>query len=162
MFAKKKASKPSGFGKIQKEIERGNNVPKEIDRADPARHPYEKPHIHLKNGTARNYDGTIKHGTSKLPKAVKEWLNKFGCGNRCTMEIYGCRENGRKAFKLSEVSFCVNPEEYEKIFSFFKLVQQKYWKLESLADHVHFRDRNKDWQKGDPDIIVTLGELESY
>ena len=52
---------PSSAGNIQRQVERGQ-VPREIDRVDKGRGPYEKDHIELKDGRALNRDGTWKHG----------------------------------------------------------------------------------------------------
>ena len=72
-------NKPSNPGKMQKEVEKGQ-APKDVDFVDkPHNTKTGKPHVHFKDGTAMNNDGTIhdKHkGTPTLTKKVKDWLGK--------------------------------------------------------------------------------------
>lgn len=67
----------SSAGKMQREVER-SQAPKGVDRVDKGRGPYEKDHVHFNDGSARNSDGTWKHGSSNLSNTVKDWLNKHG------------------------------------------------------------------------------------
>lgn len=58
---------------MQKQVEKGQ-APNEIDRVD-------KPHVHFKDGTSLNYDGTVhdKHnGIPKISNKVRTWLEKNG------------------------------------------------------------------------------------
>ncbi len=64
-------------GNLQKQIEQGK-APKSADRADKGRGPYEKDHLHFKDGAALNSDGTWKHGERELTKQEIEWLQKNG------------------------------------------------------------------------------------
>jgi len=65
---------------MQKQVERGQ-APKDIDRVDNPHVPGQQPHIHFKNGTSLNQDGTIhdKHrGTPRVSKKVREGIIKNG------------------------------------------------------------------------------------
>ena len=65
---------------IQKIVERGQD-PKEVDRVDKAHTKYGQEHVHFKDGTAINKDGTTHddgHGIPKLNKKVLYWLNGNG------------------------------------------------------------------------------------
>jgi RHS repeat-associated protein len=68
---------PSSAGKMQKEVEKGQ-APKSVDRVDKGRGPNEKDHVHFADGSARNQDGSWKHGASDLSSKVKDWLGKHG------------------------------------------------------------------------------------
>ena len=74
-----KSDSPSSPGKMQKEIDKGQ-APKDIKSAHkPHDNQKGKPHVHFKDKTALNNDGTIHdahRGTPKLTKPVKEWLKK--------------------------------------------------------------------------------------
>jgi RHS repeat-associated protein len=70
-------TKPSSAGKMQKEVEKGQ-APKSVDRVDKGRGPHEQDHVHFTDGSARNQDGSWKHGSSVLPKKVTDWLEKHG------------------------------------------------------------------------------------
>jgi len=63
---------------ISREIRKGTQ-PKEVsrfDRGDPSHG--EKPHIHLRDKRALNYDGTWKHGQGSVSNKLAEWLDKHG------------------------------------------------------------------------------------
>lgn len=64
-------------GNLQKQIEQGK-APKSVDRADRGRGPYEKDHLHFKDESALNSDGTWKHGNRELTRQEIEWLQKNG------------------------------------------------------------------------------------
>ena len=71
------SNSPSNPGKLEIEIKRGQ-APKDVKTAHP-RHSNGKPHIHFKDGTAMNNDGTIHDahkGIPRLSNAVKKWLRK--------------------------------------------------------------------------------------
>jgi len=68
---------PSSAGNMQRQVERGQ-APREIDRVDPGRGPYEKDHIELKDGRALNKDGTWKHGSGNVSNSVRDWLVRNG------------------------------------------------------------------------------------
>ena len=62
---------------MQKEVER-KQAPKEVKRVDKP-HPGKssKPHVHFKDGTSLNNDGSIHDahkGLPQLTKPVKKWL----------------------------------------------------------------------------------------
>lgn len=65
---------------MQKQVERGQ-APKEVDRVDKDHTGYGQEHVHFKDGTAINKDGTIHDdgkGVPNLSKKVLDWLNKNG------------------------------------------------------------------------------------
>lgn len=71
---------PTSANQLQKQVER-KQAPKEVDRVDNSHSNNGQPHVHFKDGTSINQDGSIhdKHnGTPKLSNKVKEWLNKNG------------------------------------------------------------------------------------
>ena len=59
-------------GNLQKQIEQGQ-APKSVDRADKGRGPYEKDHLHFKDESALNSDGTWKHGNREVTRQEIEW-----------------------------------------------------------------------------------------
>ena len=62
---------------MQKEVERGQ-APKSVDSVHKGLIPNEKDHVHFTDGSARNQDGTWKHGFSDISNKVKDWLGKHG------------------------------------------------------------------------------------
>lgn len=70
-------------GQMQKKVERGQ-APDDIDSFHPPHdYPGAKPHVHFKDKTSLNNDGTIhdKHrGTPNPPKKTRDWLRKHGWG----------------------------------------------------------------------------------
>ena len=65
---------------MQKQVERGQ-APKDIDRVDKPHVPGQQPHVHFKDGTSLNQDGTIHdahRGTPSVSNKVREWLIKNG------------------------------------------------------------------------------------
>jgi hypothetical protein len=62
---------------MQKEVER-DQAPREVDRVDKGRGPNEQDHIHLKDGSAQNKDGSPKHGDPSPSNKLVEWLKKHG------------------------------------------------------------------------------------
>ncbi len=65
---------------LQKQVERGQ-APKDIDRVDKPHVPGQQPHVHFKDGTSLNQDGTIHdahRGTPSISNKVREWLIKNG------------------------------------------------------------------------------------
>jgi len=69
---------------MQKQVE-SNQAPKEVDRVDPAHDKNGQPHVHFKDKTSINRDGTVhdkKHGTPNPTRKVWDWLHKNGwCQN---------------------------------------------------------------------------------
>ena len=65
---------------MQKQVERGQ-APKDIGRVDKPHVPGQQPHVHFKDGTSLNQDGTIHdahRGTPSVSNKVREWLIKNG------------------------------------------------------------------------------------
>ncbi len=65
---------------MQKQVEKGQ-APKEVDRVDKAHNEFGQDHVHFKDGTAINKDGTVHddgHGIPNLSNKVLDWLNKNG------------------------------------------------------------------------------------
>ena len=73
--------KPSSYGKMQKEVDR-KQAPKDVERVDNAHNKPEqggKPHVHYKDGTSSNNDGTTHDKKNGIPNPVKQvvdWLKK--------------------------------------------------------------------------------------
>ena len=80
---KNNSGKKSSPGQMQKQVERGQ-APKNVDRVDPPHNPNvpnQKPHVHFKDGTSINLDGTphdIGHGIATISVAVRAWLEDNG------------------------------------------------------------------------------------
>ena len=67
---------------MQKQVERGQ-APKEVDRVDKPHtgNNVQQDHIHFKDGTALNADGTPSHcdiSSLKLTNAILDWILKNG------------------------------------------------------------------------------------
>ena len=68
---------------MQKQVERGQ-APKDVDMVHGAHLsnvPNQQPHVHFKDGTSMNMDGTIhdaKGGIPNITRAIAEWLQKNG------------------------------------------------------------------------------------
>ena len=61
---------------MQKKVEKGQ-APNEVDRVDKPHVEGKQPHVHFKDGTALNQDGTVHDvhkGTPNLSNKTKEWL----------------------------------------------------------------------------------------
>ncbi|QAA33761.1 RHS repeat-associated core domain-containing protein [Clostridium manihotivorum] len=75
-----KTKEPASSGSLQKEVEKWQ-APREVDRVDKPHVSGQKPHVHFKDGTFLNNDGTIHDahkGTPKPNNKTKKWLNKKG------------------------------------------------------------------------------------
>ena len=76
------ASGRTSARQMQRQVLKGQ-APDEVDRVD-GKHrniPNSKDHIHFKDNTAINYDGTISHeghGKPKLTRKIKEWITQNG------------------------------------------------------------------------------------
>ena len=75
---------PTSRNQMQKQAENGQ-APKEVDRVDGVhtnlKPPNNQPHIHFKNGTAINLDGTMHHGgvkDLKITNQIAKWLLNNG------------------------------------------------------------------------------------
>ncbi len=73
-------AKGDSAGSLQRQVERGQ-APKEVDRVDKPHVPGQKPHVHFKDGTSLNNDGTTHDahkGTPNPSNKTKEWLKDNG------------------------------------------------------------------------------------
>ena len=69
---------------MQEQVNRGQ-APREVDRVDKGKPsiPDNKDHIHFKDGTALNYDGSPSHegnGLPKITRAISDWIQKNNWG----------------------------------------------------------------------------------
>lgn len=74
------AADATSQNQMQKQVERGQ-APKEVDRVDRSHTKYGQDHVHFKDGSAINKDGTIHddgHGVPKLTNKILDWLNSNG------------------------------------------------------------------------------------
>ena len=65
---------------MDKQVKRGQ-APKEVDRVDGPDVQGGKPHVHFKDGTALNNDGTVhkkKNGIPRPSNKAKKWLRDNG------------------------------------------------------------------------------------
>ena len=56
-------------------------APKEVDRVDGAHTEGQQPHVHFKDGTSLNQDGTVHDahkGTPNLTNSTRKWLEENG------------------------------------------------------------------------------------
>lgn len=77
-------NKPTSQNKMQRQVEKGK-APKEIERVDKAHQKGGQNHVHFKNETSLNPDGTVHDAHKGIPNpsnASKEWLrdNGWRCG----------------------------------------------------------------------------------
>ena len=75
-----KISEPTSQNQMQKQVEKGQ-APKDVDRVDKPHVEGQQPHVHFKDGTSLNQDGTVhdKHlGFPKLTKKTRDWLINNG------------------------------------------------------------------------------------
>ena len=76
----KKPKKRTTPGAMQRQVEKGH-APREVKEVHNGHTKNGKPHVHFKDGTAINLDGTKSHdhaGTPPLTNAIKEWLHQNG------------------------------------------------------------------------------------
>jgi hypothetical protein len=71
-------NKPTSQNQMQKQVE-SRKAPKEVDRVDKphVNAPNQQNHIHFKDGTAINMDGSLSHesrGIPQITKAILEWI----------------------------------------------------------------------------------------
>ena len=81
---KEKQNKTTSQNQMQKQVERGK-APKEVERVDKAHQKGGQNHVHFKDGTSLNQDGSIHDAHKGVPNpsnASKEWLknNGWSCG----------------------------------------------------------------------------------
>ena len=75
--SKEKSAKPKTRGQMQREVEKGK-APKDVDRVDKAHSKSGQEHVHLKDGSAVNKDGSFKDGKPRLNEKTKKWLRTGG------------------------------------------------------------------------------------
>jgi hypothetical protein len=70
----RKPKAPTSQGQMQRQVERGQ-APRSVDRVDPPHVRGDQPHVHFKDGYARNQNGTTRHGSARpLTGAEQKWL----------------------------------------------------------------------------------------
>lgn len=74
--------KRTSRNQMQRQVER-KQAPDEVDRVDPphTNAPNQQDHIHFKDGTALNADGTISHDGNGIPiitKPIAKWITSNG------------------------------------------------------------------------------------
>ena len=77
------SKKPDKAGDLQREVLR-EQAPREVDRVDKANYNG-KPHVHFKDVTSINFDGTIhdKHkGVPNITNKIEKWLNRHNWKGR--------------------------------------------------------------------------------
>ena len=72
------------------------------------------------------------------------------------MNIYGYSKKGKKLKKLREVTFECSISELERIIDFLVSVNAEHKAVAGETEycHSHYRDWEKKWIQGSPDIIV--------
>lgn len=63
---------------MQQQVKIGQ-APKEVDRVDPAHIQGQQPHVHFKDKTSLNQDGTVHDAHNGIPNPnnkTKEWLRQ--------------------------------------------------------------------------------------
>lgn len=73
---------PDRSSRLQEEVKRGQ-APREVERVDDCHDNIlnSKPHVHFKDGTSMNNDGSIHdehHGTPNPSNKTKKWLQQHG------------------------------------------------------------------------------------
>ena len=76
------ATLPSRPGTMQMEVQRGQ-APRDVVRVDPphSEAQWARPHVHYRDGTSMNNDGSIhdsRGGTPNPSNEIREWLNRHG------------------------------------------------------------------------------------
>ena len=74
------SGKPTSTNQMQSQVRR-NQAPKAVDRVDGPHIAGQQPHIHFKDGTSINMDGTIHdkiNGIPTITKQIKIWLEDNG------------------------------------------------------------------------------------
>ena len=72
--------KPSSQNQLQKQGERGQ-APRDVDRVDKPHQKGQQPHVHFKDKTSLNQDGTVHDAHNGIPSPsneVKNWLRNNG------------------------------------------------------------------------------------
>ena len=71
---------PDNPSSLQREVEKGR-APKEVDRVDKPHVKGQKPHVHFKDKTSLNNDGTVHDKHREIPNLsdkVRKWLESHG------------------------------------------------------------------------------------
>jgi RHS repeat-associated protein len=69
--------RPTPASRMDMEVKRGQ-APAGIERVDRGAGPWEKDHVHFKDGSALNFDGTWKHGNGTITNRQARWLRDHG------------------------------------------------------------------------------------
>jgi hypothetical protein len=71
---KKKGEKPTSINQMQQLVKKNNEVPKDIVRFDKAEAniPGSKDHVHFKDGTSMNIDGSVHDKAKGIPNITNE------------------------------------------------------------------------------------------
>jgi hypothetical protein len=64
-------------GRMNREI-RTDRAPDGVKRVDKGKVSGEQDHVHFRDGSALNEDGSWKHGGTELTRAIEKWLSKWG------------------------------------------------------------------------------------
>lgn len=72
------------------------------------------------------------------------------------MKIYGYEKDGVDLLELKEASILCKVEEIQKIIDFLQNVKKELEDARETTEmyHSHYRDWDKEWEKGAPDLIV--------
>ena len=77
---KKENKSPTSQSQMQRQVEKGQ-APKEVDRVDKPHVKGQQPHVHFKDGTSLNQDGSVHDAHKGIPNVsnqVKKWLIQNG------------------------------------------------------------------------------------
>ncbi len=73
-------SKCNSLNQMREDVKRGR-APKEVKSVHSAHTNEGKPHVHFKDKTSLNFDGTIhdkSHGIPRITNSIAKWLGKYG------------------------------------------------------------------------------------
>lgn len=79
--------RPDKAQDLQKEVEKGQ-APRGVKRVESG-NGLSKPHVHFRDGTSINYDGTLhdkSHGLPNLTRHIREWLQGHGWATQIKMK----------------------------------------------------------------------------
>ncbi len=71
---------PTSQSQLQRQVEKGQ-APREVDRVDKPHVPGQQPHVHFKDGTSLNVDGTVHDAHKGIPdpsNKTTKWLLENG------------------------------------------------------------------------------------
>jgi hypothetical protein len=70
---------PSNPGAMDQEIRRGGRgIPSDVTHVDPGHNAGQQPHVHFKDGSAMNRDGSPHHGNPNPSGNALKWLKRHG------------------------------------------------------------------------------------